>query len=151
MKNGRKGIPFGKVLLAGVIFAIISQIIHMLEASINMAYYTDPAYFALWSKVMMPGAGAPPAEFFITSMIFGTITALLYAYVYITIRGSIKDGSPWMRGLKFGWLLFLVAGLPMFLMNYLIIAIPFGLNIGWLASSFLSYLIGGTAIGKILE
>lgn len=147
----KSGPAFWKVIAAGIVFAIISQVIHMIEAGIYMDYYIDPAYFGLWSKLMMPSAGAPPAEFFITGMIFGTIAGLLYSYVYLTIKGSIMDANPWMRGLKFGWLLFLVAGLPMFLTTYLIMAIPFQLNFGWLWSGLLSYLLGGAAIGRILK
>ncbi len=144
-------LKFSKVVLAGIIYAVIAQIVHTLEALLTMDYYIDPSYFPLWSKIMMPTAGAPGAEFFSLSIIFGVIMGWIYTYVYMTIRGSIKDENPFMRGAKFGWLLFLVAGIPMFLTSYLLLNIPLGLLFTWLTSGFIIFLVGGAAIGRIMK
>ena len=47
---------------------IVSQIIHSIEAFATMDFYLDPNYFGVWSKIMMPGPGPPPAEFYYYSI-----------------------------------------------------------------------------------
>ncbi|MFH0971825.1 MAG: hypothetical protein V1835_04630 [Candidatus Micrarchaeota archaeon] len=142
--------PWGKVFLAGAAYAIIGMIIHMIEAAYTMDYYTNPIYFPLWSLMMMPTAGAPPMDFFITSLAFGLFTGMLIAYVYLVVKDSIPEKNLWVKGAKYGWLLFLVAGIPMFLSLYLLLSIPFGLIFSWLASGFIIYLAGGAAMGRIV-
>ncbi len=50
------------VAITAVAMTILAQIVHTLESILTMGYYTDPAYFQVWSKVMMPAAGPPPAS-----------------------------------------------------------------------------------------
>jgi hypothetical protein len=142
---------WGKAILAGFAYAIIAQIIHMVEAYATMDYYIDPSYYQMWSRFMMPGAGAPPMEFFMMSMLFGTFVGILLAYVYQQIKGSIPADNAYFRGMKFGWILFLVAGIPGFLMMYSILGLPFGLIFAWLLSGLAIYVVGGAAIAKIVE
>jgi hypothetical protein len=50
-----------------------------------MKYYQMPAFFGVWSKLMMPNAGPPPPEFMIVSLVMtfysGVALALIYYYV----------------------------------------------------------------------
>ena len=52
-----------RMIGAGVLFGIIALIVHWIFAYVGMDYYLDPAYFPVWSKLMMPTAGPPPASF----------------------------------------------------------------------------------------
>ncbi|MFH1443570.1 MAG: hypothetical protein ABIG96_06050 [Candidatus Micrarchaeota archaeon] len=146
----QKGLGWGKALVAGIAYAVISQAIRIIESFFTMDYYTDPANFALWSRMMMPGAGAPPMEFFIYNLLFGVLIGMVFAYAYNSIKSAIPAENSWMRGVKFGWLLFLVAGIPGFIMLFMILAVPVMLNFSWLVSGLVVYLLGGAAIGKII-
>jgi len=139
-----------KVVLAAIAFAVISVVINTAFSIATMSYYTDPAYFAVWSKLMMPTAGPPPMSFFVYSIVFSFITGLIFAGVYTKVSSVIK-GSGAEKGLRYGIGLFLVTGIPFFLTTLLLINIPLVLSIVWLIGSLIVYLIGGIAIAKIVK
>jgi len=139
-----------RVIGAGVIFAIIGQLIHNLGSIPTMGFYTDPQYFNVWSKVMMPTAGPPPMSFLYYSIIFGIITGILLAFVYAIIRG----GVPWTgtkRGLAYGSLVFLVAGVPSSLSLYLLVNLPSTLIAYWALENLVIYLLGGAIFGRLIQ
>jgi hypothetical protein len=139
-----------KIIVAGILFAVIAQVIHMIESFATMNFYTDPAYFAVWSKIMMPGEGAPPTEFYIYSIIFGVITGIIYAVIYAIINKSLPEKTFVKQGIYFGFLLFLI-GIPMSLTMYLLINLPALLLVYWSISSLIIDLIGGIIIAKIVK
>jgi len=63
-------INFKKVAISSIVFLIISQIINTVTAVFTMSYYTNPEYFALWSKLMMPANGPPGTEFFLAVILY---------------------------------------------------------------------------------
>ncbi|HLD58768.1 MAG TPA: hypothetical protein VI977_03960 [archaeon] len=141
----------GRIIGAGIVFAVISFVIHMIESIASMGYYLDPNYFSVWSKIMMPAAGPPPPEFFVLSVAFGFIAGMLYAFVFDKVKSCIKEQSAVRKGLYYGALLFLVAGIPMSMTMFLMINLPAGLTTIWTLSGFITYLIGGIAIAKIMQ
>ena len=107
-----KKISWGKVILTAAIFTAISYVIHMIEAFLTIKYYMMPEYFGVWSKLMMPTAGPPPIEFTIISAVLSFVSGLLFALVYAVVKGSVP-GKGWKnKGLMYGFLIFLVAGIP---------------------------------------
>ena len=86
-----KKISWKKVLYSAVIITVISFVVRQLEVVVTMKYYTDPAFFGVWSKLMMPTAGPPPATFMITSFIFTFITGLSLGLIYYYLKD--KRGS----------------------------------------------------------
>lgn len=138
-----------KIIIAGIVFAIIAQIIHMAESMLTMNFYTDPIYFAVWSKIMMPGAGAPPMEFYIYSIIFSFITGIIYAIVYSMISKSVPGKTPFSKGLNFGFFLFFIA-IPWTLTMYLLINLPAMLLAVWAITGLIINIIFGIIIAKLI-
>jgi hypothetical protein len=139
-----------RILIAGIVFAIIAEVIHTVESLATMNFYTDPNYFGVWSKIMMPGPGAPPAEFYYYSIAFSIITGIIYAVVYEMIKKSLPGKTGFKQGLNFGFLLFLL-GIPMSLTMYLLINLPAMLLVYWAVSSLLIELIFGAVVAKIVK
>lgn len=138
-----------RIIITGVLFAILSQVVHIIEAFLTMNYYTNPAYFALWSKLMTPTAGAPGIEFYAYSLCFGVITGMLLAYVYQIIKGSVPGKTISKKGLSYGMMIFAVAGIPNTLALYLLFAIPSALLLYWAIFGLIIYLLSGMLIAKL--
>ena len=138
-----------KVILFGIVLAIVSFIIHFISAyAVEMPYYQDPQTASLWSTIMMPTAAAPPMSFIIISFIFGIIGGILFGGVY----GVLKAGIPGKRkGLLFGFLIFLIAQLPSAMMMVLILNIPPALIAIWTIDGLVIYLLGGMLAEKIIK
>jgi len=140
-----------RIIGAGILFGIIALIVHWIFAFVGMAYYLDPAYFPVWSKIMMPTAGPPPVSFFYYSLTFNIISGILFALVY-TVIGSCVPGKRFMsRGLMYGFLVFLVGAIPGYLALYLLINLPTGLIALWAVEGLITYLIGGMVVAKLIS
>jgi chromate transport protein ChrA len=139
-----------KIIIVGIVFAIIAQVIHTAESMATMSFYTDPTYFGVWSKIMMPGEGPPPTEFYYYSIVFAVITGIIYAVIFEMIKKSIPRKTAINQGLYFGFLLFLL-GIPWTLTMYLLINLPSVLLFYWSMTSLVIDLIGGAAIAKIMK
>ena len=142
-------VSLARVIGAGIVFAIIGQLIHSLGAILTMGFYVDPTYLSVWSKIMMPAAGPPPISFYYYSIAFGIITGILLASVYAIIREGIT-GKRAKKGLVYGFLVFLVAGVPGSLSLYLLINLPSALIVYWAIENLVIYLIGGAIFGKLI-
>jgi len=139
------------ILAVAIAYVIIGQIVYIIGAMADMGYYTDPSYFAVWSKTMMPTAGPPGMEFYIMSMAFQFISGLLFALVYTIVSKSIP-GKGWKnKGLMYGFLVFLIAGIPSTLSMILLINLPLGLILSWMLQGLVSYLLVGLVTAKILK
>ncbi len=142
----------GPVVLAALGYAFAAQIVHTVSALLTVQFYMNPAYYMVWSRIMMPGYGPPGTDFLLVSLLFSFITGLLLSGAYLFVRDSFKGcKSPWKRGMAYGLLLFVVAGIPMSLTIFLLINIPLLLIAVWAAEGLLSYLAGGAIIGRVLK
>jgi hypothetical protein len=142
---------FGRVLLSGVLFAIVAWVIHMLGAMLAMGYYKLPEYASVWSKAMMPAANAaPPLSFSIYTLLIGFVGGILFAIVYDVLMGGVP-GKKTNKGLAFGFLVFLVAGIPGYLGMILTINIPAGLAGMWLLENLVIYLLGGMIVAWLIR
>lgn len=140
-----------RVLIAAIVYTIVAQIIHTIGAFFEMSYYIIPEYFPVWSKVMMPAAGPPPMSFYVYSLSFGFVSALMFALVYAFVKQGLPDKSRASRGLIFGVLVFMVAGIPSFLTTYLLINLPLMLLVSWAVQSLVIYLIMGVVTAYIIK
>ncbi len=139
-----------KIVLAGIVFAAIAQIVHTVEAFLTMSFYTDPVYYSVWSKLMMSNAGPPTADFYIYSIAFNVITGIIYVLVYEMVKKSLPGKTIVKQGLYFGFLLFLL-GIPMSLTMYLLINLPAMLLVYWAISGALVQFLGGVVIARIMK
>jgi hypothetical protein len=130
---------------AAVAITVVAYIVNTLGAFATMGYYTDPAYFAVWSKFMMPTAGPPPLEFTAASLIAGFLVALLFVFFYTRVRQVMK------RWTCYGMLVFFVGTLPGFLSMALLINLPIGLIAAWTVLGLIINLIASWLVWKILK
>jgi len=141
-----------KIILAAIAYVVIGKIVNTLSAMLTMSYYMDPNYFAVWSKIMMPGPGPPPAEFTYYGIAFAFISGLIFSYIYTKVSSVIKDKGWMQKGLKYGFGVFLIAGIPMFLSMYLLINLPLELLVEWMiVDGLIVYLLCGIAVSKIMK
>jgi len=141
---------FWKIILAIIIVLIVAQALHFIEAQLTMDYYTDEAYFGVWSKIMMPEMGPPPASFMYYSVGFGLITWIFFVLVYYLL-GSAVPGRKAGRGVMYGLLMFLVGGIPGFLMLILLINLPLGIVFWWMGTGLIISLLNGLIVALIVK
>lgn len=129
---------------------IVAQVIHTIESMLTMSYYTDPAYFTVWSKIMMPTAGPPPTEFYYYSLTFSFITGLFFTVAYTVVEKSVPGNTFVKKGLIYGLLIWLVGGLSGSLAMVLLINLPVDLIAYWTVSGLIVDLMAGVVITKIV-
>ena len=140
-----------RIVIAAIVFAVIAQVLRITESMLTLDFYMDPEYFGVWSKLMMPTAGPPPAEFFYASVISGLVIAVIYAAVYDIIKGSLPRKTVLKKGLQYGIILFLIVQIPGLLGMYLLVNLPTLLLVYWGISSLVISLIGGVVFAKIIK
>jgi len=134
-----------RIFLSALLFAVVSQLIHGASAYFSMNYYTDPAYFGTWSKIMMPAKGPPPPSFLALGILIGFVIGFLYTLGYLWIRHAFKGGRL-LKGISYGFLVFLIGTVPGLLALLLLINLPKGLLLVWAAENLLILLVGGIVI-----
>jgi hypothetical protein len=144
-------VSFWKILVAGILFAIIGYVIHSLGAFFMWINYRDFTYYEVWCKLTMPAERPIPPSFIKSSFIFSLIVGILIALVYAWIMEGLKGKSGVSKGLFYGFMLFLVAGLPSFLSLYILMDISDMFNITWMVEGLILYLIGGLIIGALVK
>ncbi len=140
---------FRQIVVSGIVFLVVAQVINTITVVFTMSYYTDPAYFALWSKLMMPSNGPPGTEFYLDSNLIDFIIGIIFACAYSLLKDSIP-GNRITKGFNYGILLFLVAGVPFTLTTFLLLSVPVPLLLYWAISNLVIYLISGAAFAKIM-
>ena len=145
-----KEISWKKVILSGAIFTVISFVIRQVEALLTMGYYTDPQYFGLWSKLMMPSNGPPPAEFMITSLVFTFVTGVSLALIYYYLRKHLPQNLK-QRVFYFADLMVATSFLFFTLPAYLMFNIPVGILVSWFIASFIILLSASFIFVKIIK
>lgn len=141
-----------KIILSAIAYVVIAEVVAILSSYLTMSYYTDPTYFAVWSKIMMPGAGPPPMSFYYYSFTFAFIGGLILGFVYSRIKVIFGNKSVMQKGLRFALGVFLVSGIPLFMNMFLLINLPVGLLASWLIfNGLIVNLFTGIAIAKIFQ
>ncbi len=137
------------VILAAVIFTVVAQVVHTIGAMATMGYYMDAAYFAVWSRLMMPVAGSPPPEFTYVSLALGFVTSLIFVYAYVLLKKSVP-GKDWTaRGVNYGILLFLLSTVPASFSLLMLINLPAPLIADWALEGLVISLAGGLVTAKL--
>lgn len=139
-----------RVVVAAVFYAVVAQVIHTLGAMVEMPFYMDPNYFQVWSKMMMPSEGAPPASFFAYSVTVAIITGVILAAVF-SVVGKALHGTPLRRGVTYGFIVFLLAGLLGAFSLYMLINLPPMLIVYWTVENLIVFLLSGAAFGKLIQ
>ena len=148
-----------KIAISAFVFAIISQIVHTLGAFASMGYYTDPQYFGLWSRLMMPGPSPPGWEFYAASIAVALITGAIFTYIFEIMRPALMANpkknfnkvTPMKAGVKFGALIFLAVCFTNGMSAWLLYSFPLGLQCEWLVEGLAVSLLYGAALGRIYK
>lgn len=145
-----KKLRWGRIILGTIVFSIIAQVVHTVGAMLEMDYYKMEEYFSVWSKLMMPAGGAPPAEFYYVSIAFTLISAFFVVLFYAIVKDAIP-GRGIGRGLLYGFLMFLLIPLSGLFMTVLLINLPLMLVIMWGVEGLIIYLVNGMLIAKLIK
>ena len=150
MYNWLKNINLKKLLVASLVYTLIAMIIHEIEALLTLQYYMKPQYFGLWSRLLMPTAGPPPLEFFVTSFLFSFTTGIALAFVYFLIKDQLSTKFR-ERSLLFADILICMYFVFFTLPTYLMFNAPFGLLVIWFISAFVILTLSAMAYVKIFR
>lgn len=82
-------ISWPKVIKLGLLYTLLSFVVHQIEAVLTIKYYLMPQYFGVWSKLMMPQVGPPSVDFFITSIVFSLVTGIGICLIYYYLLGHL--------------------------------------------------------------
>jgi len=138
-----------KIIIAAIIYTVIAHIFHYAGVLLTMDYYTNPLYFPLWSKLMMPEPGAPPTGFFIATLVVNLAIGFVFAGMYSILKKAVP-GKKLRKGVNYGIILFFLTCVPWILVTYLLLAVPEMLLLAWTAESLIIYTLGGMAFSKLL-
>jgi len=144
-------INWWRVVIFAAIWAVITEVVHTVGAILAMPYYLMEEYFPVWSKVMMPAAGPPPASFYVYGIVYGLIAGFLFAVVYNIVKDSVPGKSAAKKGLAYGLMVFAVAGLPVAFTLHLLINLPCVLILAWAVESLVIYLVNGMIVAKLCK
>jgi len=145
-----KDMPWRKVFLAAFFYLLIAFVIRQIEAFSTMKYYVMPEYWGVWSKVMMPTAGPPPASFHLLSAIFTFLTGLVLAYFFLVTQ-KLLGKSFWSKVGSFTAAFAVLSLVFSFLPMYLLINLPWVLLVVWFLTGVLTVFLGTLVFGKLFK
>ena len=140
-----------RYILSVIAYIIMAQVVHTVGSILSMKYYIMPEYFSVWSKLMMPNAGPPPTSFYFISFFCSLVMGIMLLAVYLFIRDSFRTKSRAKKGLIFALIVMGVSAIPNFLGNVLLINLPAGLLIEWLAEGIIIAICTGLIFSLIAE
>jgi len=144
-------IKLDRAIISAIVYVIIAQVVHTVGAVATIDLYLDPMYFQVWSKIMMPGTGTPPMSFMYMSLLFGFIGGLIFALFYGFTKSLLPGKESLAKGLYYGTMIFLLAGIPMSLTLTLLINVPTVLIFTWATEALLIYWIAGVTTARIMK
>lgn len=139
-----------RFVATAVVITIISSIIFSIGAVVDMAHYTNPDNFSLWSKIMMSTAGSPPLEFTTLSLVFAFIGALIFVFFYMKVAALLGKNAL-RKGLTYGFSFFVISTLLSSFSLFLLINIPAVLIISWAVQALVYCLVAGVVVAKLMK
>jgi hypothetical protein len=139
------------VFIGGVVFYIATFVVGMvtgplIHQGVLLDEYMATASFWRPELNQNPPDMAALMPMWITT---GLIGAFIGAGIYAVIRSSLS-GAAWMRGLKFGVILSLLA--LAFMGSYRgVFNLPDTIWVWWAVGTIVTYLVGGIALGFVAE
>jgi len=146
-----KKVKIWRWIISIIVILVLSLIVHNLGAIIGMGYYMDTKYADVWSKIMMPEPGPPPASFMLYSIIFSLINSFFFVFVYLIISESVPGTGLVKKGFFYGLIVFMISGISSSLAMTLLINLPCGLILLWVIEALIIYIIGGIIVAIIAK
>ena len=131
-----------KVFQAGILSGIMLFVLVAIEDWLASGLYTmaDPA---IWNALMYH-------NWWVYSFCYHIIVGLILALVYSVFYNSLPDSGS-IRGLQFGFWIWIVGTVPGLLMTLMYLAVPEELAIVWLVAGLFNYLLAGLLIGALYQ
>jgi fucose 4-O-acetylase-like acetyltransferase len=130
-----------KLLIGGVIAGIVMIITGMIFGALSAEMYKMSPKI-LWKTM--------DGNWFTQIVIYDLISALILAYVFSMVKGSIP-GAGLQKGVFFGLIVFAVGPLLGLSMTYLTMAVRTKLIAVWALNSLVDYILAGLIFGIIDE
>ncbi|MCK5283361.1 MAG: hypothetical protein KAK00_08195 [Nanoarchaeota archaeon] len=134
---------WGKIIFAGIIAAIIRYLINS-----GFGYYFQDLYdpiSGLWRAMLTPSWTQ-------NVIIVNIIIAFLAVFVYAAVNTGLgKKAEIAKKGIKFGFLVWLLRDVTGSVMTYVFMPVSFALIAAWLVSGFIISLINGLVVAKIYK
>lgn len=150
MFDGIKKLQWQKIFISGFIFLIIAAIVRQFEVILTMTYYQMPEFFGVWSKLMMPSVGPPPASFLFTSLLFSFLTGVTLAGFYDFVKSQLPKNKT-QRIFCFTEVEVVLSLVFFSLPVYLLFNLPFVLLVSWFVSSAVIFLLSSAVFVKLLK
>lgn len=139
------------ILVGGIVFYVVQWILYFITGPIvheNILADTYRATAEFWRPELMqePPDMAALMPYWLTA---GLVSSFIMAGIYGWVRPAFA-GAGWMRGAKYGLVLFLFAATMA--MGYAgVFNLPSNIWIAWTLEGLLYYVIGGAALGWVAE
>lgn len=139
------------ILIGGVVFFVVAFALSFVTGPVihnNILLPTYQATATFWRPELMQN---PPDMAALAPRLFtgGLISAFILAGIYGHLRSSFT-GPGWQRGLKYGFVLFLLA-VGFYLSMSVAFNLPDRIWVWWSVDSLLGYLIGCAALGWVAD
>ncbi len=131
----------GKIFQIGILTGIILFILSSLEGWLGSGLYaaSEPL---LWKDMS--------GNWWLYNLVFNIIVGLLLTLVYGIFYNSLPDQGT-VRGLQYGFWIWLVGTVPGLLMTLLSMAAPEELVVSWLVGGLFNYLLVGMVMGAMYQ
>ena len=131
----------GKIFQIGILIGVVLFILYSIESWLSGGLYasSDPN---LWNDMS--------GNWWIYSLVFNLIVGLLLMLVYAVFYRGLPDKGA-VRGLQYGFWIWLVGMVPGLLITLLMLAVPTELVVVWLVSGLFNYLIVGLIMGAMYK
>ena len=133
-----------KILWTGVLAGVLMIVVNML---LNVIYSkVFPGIAGMYSSMDVFRSMEDPLMmlFFLYPLVLG----IGLAWVWSHTKGIFKKDSTFWAGLKFGWVYFVIAGIPIFLINVSSFNLPIMMIGIWAEMSFFNGLVAGWVFAK---
>ena len=135
MRVVKSGLGAGIVVLAA---SLLLMPLWNLLFPFLQAEYLNPALFRPWTDPLM-------SLYFLYPFVLG----LAMAYVYEMVMPALKTKGWVAKGARFGFMLWVVAGVPGMLMTYASFPVSLAMVFSWLAGGLAEMLLAGMAVARI--
>lgn len=131
-----------KIFQTGILSGIMLFVLVAIEDWLASSLYTmaDPA---IWNNSMAH-------NWWVYSFFYHIIVGLILVLAFSLFYKSLPDVGA-VRGLQFGFWIWVVGTVPGLLMTFMSLAVPEALVVVWLVAGLFNYLLAGLLIGSLYK
>jgi hypothetical protein len=140
-----------KLVLCGIIFAVIAQIVHSIGVFLSLRYYQSPDFSQVFNPLMISQQGPPPSEFILLALVFGIIQGVFVSYLYLVLKKGVPGKTVLHKGLIYGNIIFIITTVSGSFAMILMVNLPLAIVGAWAVENLITYLLSGMIIAKLLD